>query len=73
MVGVGSRSAGQKPRPPRGPYPTPQGFTVARTIEAPTFTAVITRAPSPVTMDYAFSAAQRLSPGVQAAVIQQDR
>jgi hypothetical protein len=73
MVGVGPRSAGQKPKPPRGPYPTPQGFTVVRTIEAPTFTAIVTRAPSPVTMDYGFSAAQRLSAGVQAAVIQQER
>jgi hypothetical protein len=73
MVGVGERIGGRKPKPPRGPYPTPQGFTVVRTIEAPTFTAIVTQAPAPVSMDFAFAAAQRLSPGVEAAVLYQKR
>ena len=73
MVGVGPRVAGQKPRPPRGPYPTPQGFSVVRTVEAPTFTALVTRAPAPVLLPYAFSSAQRLSPSFNAAVIYQER
>jgi 4-amino-4-deoxy-L-arabinose transferase-like glycosyltransferase len=73
MVGVGERVGGQKPKPPRPPYPTAAGFTVVRTVEAPTFTAIVTQAPAPVQMDYAFAAAQRLSPGVQAAVMYQKR
>lgn len=73
MVGVGERAAGQKPKPPRAPYPTPAGFTVVRTVEEPTFTAIVTQAPAPVLIDFAFAAAQRLSPGVKAAVMYQER
>lgn len=70
-VAVGRRRAGQKPQPPRGPDMVPNGFSVARRVERPTFTVVSLRAGAPVTIDYTFANEQRLARELRAAVLYQ--
>jgi hypothetical protein len=51
----------------------PPGFNLAEQVERPTFTVVSLRAGQPVSVNYDFANAQRLSREVRAAVLYQPR